>query len=54
MLFRSIEKDTDGDGVPDSKDNCPAEKGTVYGCPDSDGDGIADKDDACKDVAGQP
>lgn len=46
------EKDTDADGIPDSKDNCPTEKGTVYGCPDTDGDGIADKDDKCKDVAG--
>ena len=47
-----IDKDTDGDGITDAKDNCPTEKGTVYGCPDSDGDGIADKDDKCKDVAG--
>jgi len=46
------EVDTDGDGVPDTKDNCPTEKGTLNGCPDSDGDGIADKDDKCKDVAG--
>lgn len=44
--------DTDGDGVPDDKDNCPNEKGTVNGCPDSDHDGIADKDDQCKDVPG--
>ena len=29
------EKDTDGDGVPDSKDDCPEEKGTIEngGCP---------------------
>lgn len=46
------EPDSDGDGVPDLKDKCPAEKGRVYGCPDSDGDGIADKDDQCKDVPG--
>jgi OOP family OmpA-OmpF porin len=44
--------DSDADGVPDSKDKCPTEKGNVYGCPDSDADGIADKDDKCKDVAG--
>ena len=44
--------DTDGDGVTDLKDNCPTEKGTVYGCPDLDGDAIADKDDKCRDVAG--
>ena len=44
--------DTDGDGVPDDKDNCPTEKGTLNGCPDSDNDGIADKDDQCKNVTG--
>jgi outer membrane protein OmpA-like peptidoglycan-associated protein len=44
--------DTDGDGVPDDKDNCINEKGTLNGCPDSDGDGIADKDDHCKNVPG--
>jgi outer membrane protein OmpA-like peptidoglycan-associated protein len=44
--------DADNDGIPDSEDKCPTEKGTVYGCPDIDGDGIADKDDQCKDVAG--
>ncbi len=47
-----VEKDTDGDGISDSKDECPAVKGTVNGCPDSDGDGVADKDDQCKDVKG--
>jgi len=47
-----IDKDTDGDGIPDSKDNCPAEKGTLNGCPDKDGDGVADKDDKCPDVKG--
>jgi outer membrane protein OmpA-like peptidoglycan-associated protein len=44
--------DTDGDGVADAKDNCPAEKGELAGCPDSDGDGVADKDDKCKNVKG--
>lgn len=48
------EPDMDGDGVPDIRDNCPTEKGTVIGCPDADGDGIADKDDNCKDVKGDP
>lgn len=47
-----VDADSDGDGTPDSKDKCPTETGTVYGCPDSDGDNIADKDDQCKDVAG--
>ena len=47
-------KDSDGDGVPDYKDNCPDEAGTkaMHGCPDSDGDGIPDKDDECPTVAG--
>jgi outer membrane protein OmpA-like peptidoglycan-associated protein len=45
-------KDTDGDGVPDDKDECPTEKGSLNGCPDSDGDGIADKNDHCKNVPG--
>lgn len=46
--------DRDGDGVVDSLDACPDEKGLValQGCPDKDGDGIADKDDKCPDVAG--
>ena len=49
-------KDTDNDGVPDTKDKCP----TVYGpaenngCPwpDTDGDGVLDKDDKCPTVKG--
>jgi len=46
--------DRDGDGVPDSLDECPDVKGlaALHGCPDRDGDGIADKDDKCPDVAG--
>ncbi len=48
------EPDADGDGVPDIRDNCPTEKGTLMGCPDSDGDGVADKDDQCPDVKGDP
>lgn len=47
-----VDKDSDADGVPDSKDKCSTEKGTVNGCPDTDADGIADMDDQCKDVAG--
>lgn len=47
-------KDTDGDGVPDTEDECPTVAGLVAlkGCPDGDGDGIADKDDKCPTVAG--
>jgi hypothetical protein len=54
--------DSDGDGIKDANDACPAQKETVNGyqdsdgCPDtapaptatdSDGDGIADSNDAC-------
>jgi len=47
-------KDKDKDGIPDDKDACPNEAGTVAtnGCPDKDADGIADKDDRCVDVPG--
>ena len=44
-------KDTDGDGVADSFDDCAnTPVGTtvdVFGCPDQDGDGISDVDDEC-------
>ncbi|WP_090755027.1 OmpA family protein [Nonlabens sp. Hel1_33_55] len=46
--------DTDGDGIPDSKDDCPETPGLEQfnGCPDSDGDGIKDSEDECPYVAG--
>lgn len=46
--------DSDGDGVPDKKDQCPTEIGTLAtnGCPDTDSDGIPDKEDKCPDIAG--
>jgi len=46
--------DTDGDGVIDSKDECPDKKGLprFKGCPDTDNDGIQDKKDQCPDVPG--
>jgi len=54
------EEDSDGDGVPDMMDQCPAEKVNVNdfmdfdGCidytEDSDGDAIPDKYDNCADV----
>lgn len=49
-------KDSDGDGIPDGKDNCPSEPGLkqFHGCPDSDGDGIPDNADDCPSVAGAP
>ncbi|HEY6081236.1 MAG TPA: OmpA family protein [Polyangiaceae bacterium] len=54
------DRDTDGDGYPDSVDNCPTEKedgkppASTDGCPgnsDRDGDGIPDIDDQCPDKA---
>lgn len=57
-----VEKDSDGDGVTDSKDGCPGTASGVvvdkYGCPeaeamaeaDSDGDGVVDSKDGCPDT----
>ncbi|PRP67545.1 OmpA family protein [Nonlabens agnitus] len=46
--------DTDGDGIPDSKDECPETPGLEQfnGCPDTDGDGIKDSEDECPNDAG--
>ena len=58
--------DSDGDGVPDYRDDCVNEFGSTSnrGCPeilnstseskilDSDNDGVPDNDDQCKDVKG--
>jgi outer membrane protein OmpA-like peptidoglycan-associated protein len=50
------EKDTDGDGIVDSKDKCPTVPGIAKynGCPipDTDGDGINDEKDKCPTVPG--
>jgi hypothetical protein len=64
--YRFAAPDGDGDGVPDSLDQCPAEVGTVScnGCPtnacggcgtdpDADQDGILDCNDNCPGVANQ-
>ena len=58
-----LQKDTDGDGIPDWKDICPevgAPEGgcvTDTGCPDSDCDNVADNVDKCptqgKEVTGK-
>lgn len=49
-------KDTDGDGIPDDKDQCPNVPGVAKynGCPvpDTDGDGINDENDKCPTVPG--
>lgn len=47
--------DRDHDGIPNERDECPDDPGTMemMGCPDSDLDGIPDKYDECPDVAGK-
>ncbi len=47
-------QDADGDGVADSKDDCPNTPGlkAFGGCPDSDGDGLMDSADSCPLAAG--
>jgi len=49
-----LPKDSDGDGVPDTLDDCPFEFGSkeANGCPDKDGDGVPDYKDKCPDVKG--
>lgn len=54
-IFLGGPKDSDGDGVPDSRDACPdTPKGVAVdasGCPfDTDGDGVADYLDQCPDT----
>ncbi len=60
------QRDSDGDGLPDTRDNCPNQAGpkTNNGCPelgfttpptptpDTDGDGLPDPDDNCPTVPG--
>ena len=54
VIFRFGSKDTDGDGIIDSKDTCPQVAGLeeFEGCPDSDGDKIIDSRDSCPQVPG--
>ena len=53
-----VDKDTDGDGVFDSRDKCPTVPGVARyeGCPvpDTDKDGILDDKDKCPEMAGYP
>lgn len=46
--------DSDGDGLVDSRDECPTVAGPIqlFGCPDTDADGIKDKDDRCPNTPG--
>lgn len=48
--------DVDNDGVVDSLDKCPSQKGTLkyFGCPvpDSDNDGVDEDSDKCPNVSG--
>jgi outer membrane protein OmpA-like peptidoglycan-associated protein len=52
------DKDSDGDGILDSKDKCPTVPGYAKyeGCPipDTDKDGINDEEDKCPEMAGYP
>jgi outer membrane protein OmpA-like peptidoglycan-associated protein len=53
-VYKAGVSDRDGDGVVDSKDECPDSAGPValMGCPDRDGDGVPDIHDKCPDVPG--
>ncbi|GEP40315.1 hypothetical protein NPS01_39780 [Nocardioides psychrotolerans] len=55
--IRFVPDDSDGDGVPDTEDQCvgglPGDVNAA-GCPDQDHDGLADTDDACPTAAGNP
>jgi outer membrane protein OmpA-like peptidoglycan-associated protein len=60
VRYRPTSHDSDGDGIPDSKDRCPSEREDIDGyddqdgCPeedpDTDRDGIADGQDQCPDA----
>lgn len=54
LTFGRKNKDKDGDGIKDKKDDCPEIPGLeIYnGCPDTDKDSIPDNLDACPEVAG--
>ena len=54
IKFNFGKGDSDGDGVPDKKDQCPDLPGLseLNGCPDSDGDGISDLTDQCPNSPG--
>ncbi|HWB93943.1 MAG TPA: DUF5723 family protein [Puia sp.] len=51
---KNLIDDRDGDGVVDSKDQCPDSAGPIplFGCPDNDGDGVPNNKDKCPGVKG--
>ncbi len=51
---KNLNNDRDGDGVVDSKDECPDSAGPIalIGCPDTDGDGVPNYKDKCPLVKG--
>jgi outer membrane protein OmpA-like peptidoglycan-associated protein len=53
---KKLVDDRDGDGVVDSKDQCPDSAGPIplFGCPDDDGDGVPNYRDKCPGVKGSP
>jgi outer membrane protein OmpA-like peptidoglycan-associated protein len=58
VIAPPVDKDTDGDGIFDSRDKCPTVPGVAKyeGCPvpDTDKDGIFDDKDKCPEVVGYP
>ncbi len=58
VIAPPVDKDTDGDGIFDSRDKCPTVPGVARyeGCPvpDTDKDGIFDDKDKCPEMAGYP
>lgn len=58
VIAPPVDKDTDGDGIFDSRDKCPTVPGVAKyeGCPipDTDKDGIFDDEDKCPEMAGYP
>jgi len=54
IRFEHVNRDRDGDGIPDDRDQCPDAPGpaALDGCPDRDGDGVPDYLDRCPDEKG--
>ncbi len=58
IITPPVDKDSDGDGILDSRDKCPTVPGVAKyeGCPvpDTDKDGVFDDKDKCPEMAGYP